>query len=184
MERNIMKNEEKVVTNQTIVDEGMPEGMPKNITQAFNKFQDLNITALKDKSNPYFKSTYADLTSVINAVNQGTQFGLKFNQFVVFDTHLVTKSREDIMKDGTKSITTAQVLERDIWVRTVVNHILLGVVECRVPVLIKGSDKDDPQKMGSAITYAKRYGLQSIYGLGQDDDGNLASGKENTNGQK
>ncbi len=179
-----MKNEEKVVTNQTIVDEGMPEGMPKNITQAFNKFQDLNITALKDKSNPYFKSTYADLTSVINAVNQGTQFGLKFNQFVEFETHLVTKSREDIMKDGTKSITTAQVLERDIWVRTVVNHILLGVVECRVPVLIKGSDKDDPQKMGSAITYAKRYGLQSIYGLGQDDDGNLASGKENTNGQK
>ena len=184
MERNIMKNEEKVVTNQTIVDEGMPEGMPKNITQAFNKFQDLNITALKDKSNPYFKSTYADLTSVINAVNQGTQFGLKFNQFVEFETHLITKSREDIMKDGTKSITTAQVLERDIWVRTVVNHILLGVVECRVPVLIKGSDKDDPQKMGSAITYAKRYGLQSIYGLGQDDDGNLASGKENTNGQK
>ena len=179
-----MKNEEKVVTNQTIVDEGMPEGMPKNITQAFNKFQDLNITALKDKSNPYFKSTYADLTSVINAVNQGTLFGLKFNQFVEFETHLVTKSREDIMKDGTKSITTAQVLERDIWVRTVVNHILLGVVECRVPVLIKGSDKDDPQKMGSAITYAKRYGLQSIYGLGQDDDGNLASGKENTNGQK
>ena len=179
-----MKNEEKVVTNQTIVDEGMPEGMPKNITQAFNKFQDLNIIALKDKSNPYFKSTYADLTSVINAVNQGTQFGLKFNQFVEFETHLVTKSREDIMKDGTKSITTAQVLERDIWVRTVVNHILLGVVECRVPVLIKGSDKDDPQKMGSAITYAKRYGLQSIYGLGQDDDGNLASGKENTNGQK
>tara|TARA_R100000278_G_scaffold4113_2_gene7141 strand:+ start:4467 stop:5021 length:555 start_codon:yes stop_codon:yes gene_type:complete len=184
MERNIMKNEEKVVTNQTIVDEGMPEGMPKNITEAFNKFQDLNITALKDSSNPYFKSTYADLTSVINAVNQGTQFGLKFNQFVEFETHLVTKSREDIMKDGTKSITTAQVLERDIWVRTVVNHILLGVVECRVPVLIKGSDKDDPQKMGSAITYAKRYGLQSIYGLGQDDDGNLASGKENTNGQK
>ena len=39
---------------------------PKNITEAFNKFQDLNITALKDKSNPYFKSTYADLTSVIN----------------------------------------------------------------------------------------------------------------------
>tara|TARA_B000000557_G_C20740893_1_gene428504 strand:- start:342 stop:881 length:540 start_codon:yes stop_codon:yes gene_type:complete len=179
-----MKNEEKVVTNQTIVDEGMPEGMPKNITEAFNKFQDLNITALKDSSNPYFKSTYADLTSVINAVNQGTQFGLKFNQFVEFETHMVTKSREDIMKDGTKSITTAQVLERDIWVRTVVNHILLGVVECRVPVLIKGSDKDDPQKMGSAITYAKRYGLQSIYGLGQDDDGNLASGKENTNGQK
>ena len=64
------------------------------------------------------------------------------------------------------------------------NHVLFGEVECRVPVLIKGSDKDDPQKMGSAVTYAKRYGLQAIYGLGQDDDGNLASGKEGSNGQK
>ena len=60
-----MKNEEKVVTNQTIIDEGTPVDMPKNITEAFNKFLDLNITALKDSSNPYFKSTYADLTSVI-----------------------------------------------------------------------------------------------------------------------
>ena len=179
-----MKNEEKVVTNQTVVDEDIPEGMPKNITEAFNAFQNLNITALKDTKNTYFKSTYADLTSIINAVNQGTQFGLKFNQFVEFETHLITKSREDTMKDGTKSVTTAQVLERDIWVRTVVEHVIVGEVECRVPVLIKGSDKDDPQKMGSAVTYAKRYGLQAIYGLGQDDDGNLASGKEGSNGQK
>ena len=37
-----MKNEEKVVTNQTIIDEGTPVDMPKNITEAFNKFQDLN----------------------------------------------------------------------------------------------------------------------------------------------
>ncbi len=179
-----MKNEEKVVTNQTIVNEDIPEGMPKNITEAFNAFQNLNITALKESSNTYFKSTYADLNSIINAVNQGTQFGLKFNQFVEFETHLITKSREDTMKDGTKSVTTAQVLERDIWVRTVVEHVIVGEVECRVPVLIKGSDKDDPQKMGSAVTYAKRYGLQAIYGLGQDDDGNLASGKEGSNGQK
>lgn len=179
-----MKNEEKVVTNQTIVDEDIPEGMPKNITEAFNAFQNLNITALKESNNTYFKSTYADLNSIINAVNQGTQFGLKFNQFVEFETHLITKSREDTMKDGTKSVTTAQVLERDIWVRTVVEHVIVGEVECRVPVLIKGSDKDDPQKMGSAVTYAKRYGLQAIYGLGQDDDGNLASGKEGSNGQK
>ena len=30
--------------------------------------------------------------------------------------------------------------------------------------------------MGSAITYAKRYGLQSLYGLASDDDANLATG--------
>ena len=49
-------------------------------------------------------------------------------------------------------------------------------LECTVPVLINGNDKDNPQKMGSAITYAKRYGLQSLYGLASDDDANLAAG--------
>jgi hypothetical protein len=32
--------------------------------------------------------------------------------------------------------------------------------------------------MGSAITYAKRYGLQSLYGLASDDDGNLAASSD------
>ena len=35
--------------------------------------------------------------------------------------------------------------------------------------------------MGSAITYAKRYGLQSLYGLASDDDANEASKKEISN---
>jgi hypothetical protein len=47
-------------------------------------------------------------------------------------------------------------------------------VEGRTPVLTK--DNTDPQKMGSGITYAKRYGLQSVFGLpSEDDDGNSAS---------
>ena len=52
-------------------------------------------------------------------------------------------------------------------------------LSCCVPILINGTDKDNPQKMGSAITYAKRYGLQSLYGLASDDDdGNSASEKK------
>ena len=44
----------------------------------------------------------------------------------------------------------------------------------RTPILTK--DNTDPQKMGSGITYAKRYGLQSAFGLpSEDDDGNSAS---------
>jgi hypothetical protein len=36
--------------------------------------------------------------------------------------------------------------------------------------------KTDPQGMGSAITYARRYGLQSACGIpSEDDDGNAAS---------
>ena len=35
---------------------------------------------------------------------------------------------------------------------------------------------ENPQKIGSAITYAKRYTLQAVYGLpSEDDDGNEAS---------
>ena len=43
---------------------------PLTLKSALTKFQDLNIKALKDSINPHFKSKYADLTSVINAVNQ------------------------------------------------------------------------------------------------------------------
>ena len=36
---------------------------------------------------------------------------------------------------------------------------------------------DDPQKMGSAVTYYRRYTLQSLLGLqAEDDDGNRAAG--------
>ena len=39
--------------------------------------------------------------------------------------------------------------------------------------------KNDPQGMGSAITYARRYGLQSACGIpSEDDDGNAASAKK------
>ena len=39
----------------------------------------------------------------------------------------------------------------------------------------------DPQKLGSAITYYRRYTLQSLLGLqAEDDDGNKASKKEST----
>ena len=41
------------------------------------------------------------------------------------------------------------------------------------------------QQLGSAITYARRYGLVSMFGLEQeDDDGNLASGNNQKPVQK
>ena len=42
-------------------------------------------------------------------------------------------------------------------------------------VPIRSKDPNDPQKIGSAITYARRYGLQSILGMVgvEDDDANL-----------
>ena len=160
-----------------------PKGaeLTETLTEALNKFQQLNINAVKANDNPFFKSTYADLTSVINAVNQGAKFGLCFSQQVHYKNLILDKQINETYKDGTVKTTSGQSVTRDIYVETFVWHKSdvhkEDILTCKVPVLIKGTDKDDPQKMGSAITYAKRYGLQALFGLGQDDDGNLASGK-------
>ena len=54
----------------------------QTIKEALTKFQEMNVKAIKESVNPHFKSKYSDLTSVINAVNYGTKFGLSFTQSV------------------------------------------------------------------------------------------------------
>ena len=156
----------------------------KTLVEALNKFQELNITALKGTHNTYFKSTYADLTAVIDACNQGVQYGLCFTQQVHYKNLILDKQITDTFKDGSTKQTGGQTVTRDIWVRTTIYHIHDDkTIECDVPVLINNVEKDNPQKMGSAITYAKRYGLQALFGLGQDDDGNSASGVSDKGGK-
>jgi hypothetical protein len=153
-----------------------PKVEPITLKWALAKFQLLNIKALKDSVNPHFKSKYSDLTSVINAVNHGAEFGLSFTQSIEYKNIILDRTQ-------TKDETTLQYKEiyRDIFVTTTVRHLIdSDTLTCTVPVLINSNDRDNPQKMGSAITYAKRYGLQSLYGLASDDDGNLASEKSQT----
>ena len=46
----------------------------------------------------------------------------------------------------------------------------------KLPIILSPTNMENPQKVGSAITYAKRYTLQSVYGLpSEDDDANEAS---------
>ena len=156
----------------------------KTLVEALNKFQELNITALKGTHNTYFKSTYADLTSVIDACNQGAQYGLCFTQQVYYKNLILDKQITDTFKDGSTKHTGGQTVTRDIWVKTTIYHTIdEKTIECDVPVLINHVEKDNPQKMGSAITYAKRYGLQALFGLGQDDDANSASGVTDKGGK-
>ena len=50
------------------------------------------------------------------------------------------------------------------------------VIESKLPIMLARANMENPQKIGSAITYYKRYTLQSVYGLpSEDDDGNVAS---------
>ena len=157
----------------------------KTLIDALNRFQELNINALKNLDNTFFKSSYADLTSVIDAVNQGAKYGLCFTQQVQYKNMVLDKQMVDNLKDGTTKTTSGQVITRDIWVKTTIYHTIdERTIECDVPVLINNAEKDNPQKMGSAITYAKRYGLQALFGLGQDDDANEATGNKGVNNGK
>ena len=131
-----------------------PAKQPKNLAEALLEFQKMSVVAKKDGKNPHFKSNYATLEAVIEAATQATKFGLCFTQEVDFEFH------------GETGMT---------FIRTVLMHAPSGESrESRTP--IRSKDPTDPQKMGSGITYAKRYGLQAAFGLpSEDDDGNAAS---------
>lgn len=154
---------------------GSKSKVTNTLNEALCEFQKLNISAQKDGNNPFFNnSKYAKLEGVIDAVNHGADFGLSFTQCVKYNIVKLTKT------DG------SETMARDIYVETTLYHS--KDTETRVsivPVLIaNGENKQgvkhsqNPQSMGSGITYAKRYGLQAIYGLATDDDGNAASGKD------
>jgi len=149
----------------------------QTIKEALVKFQDMNVKAIKDSVNPHFKSKYSDLTSVINAVNHGAKFGLSFTQSVDYQNMIIKREATQFDKDSNQIVKKWEEVTKDIYVTTTMRHNIDDKeFSCRVPVLVKGDDKENPQKMGSSVSYAKRYGLQSLYGLASDDDdGNLAS---------
>ena len=145
----------------------------KSLNEAMTMFQQLAVKATKDSSNPFFKSSYADLSAVINAVGEAANYGLSFTQIVHYENTILT--------DGEHK----QYMYRDLFVETVVSHNTDdNKLVSRIPIIVADNKKSDPQAMGSAITYAKRYALQAIYGLATDDDGNAADGiltKTNSN---
>jgi hypothetical protein len=99
--------------------------------------------AVKDSANPFFKSRYADLTSVIKAIKQPfADNGLSYTQFPVNDDSGVGVSTRLMHISG-------QWLEMEYTLPTV---------------------KKDPQASGSCISYARRYALQSIAGIPTAED--------------
>ena len=133
------------------------------LKQAMLEFQKLALSATKGgKANipsQGGKRTYARLEDVIKAVAQGNQFGLFFTQEIdyVYTSHIDTKS--------------------EVVVVTTVRHVVDDATYVsKLPILMSHQNMENSQKIGSAITYAKRYTLQAAYGLpSEDDDGNVAS---------
>jgi hypothetical protein len=129
------------------------------LAKALCKTQATVEAVKKDASNPFFKSKYADLASVWASIREAlTSNGLSVLQ-------------EPASKENRVQITTTLIHSSGEYVRS-----CLEVV----------ATKADPQGIGSAITYARRYALGAIIGIApEDDDGNAASqGKPQQQQQK
>jgi hypothetical protein len=128
----------------------------KNIATALVKFHKSIGKIGKDSTNPFFKKKYCSLPNILDAIKEPLQeAGLCFSQH---------PSGKDELETLVIHADSGEYLQSSY-------HI--------APV------KDDPQALGSAITYARRYALGAILGLtiDEDDDANAASGKANgTNG--
>jgi len=106
--------------------------------------------ATKSAANPHFKSKYADLTSVIEAIKPALiKHGLFFTQ------------RPAPSDNG-------------ITIETVLHHA--GGETLTLGSLFVPANKNDAQAFGSALTYARRYALVTAFGVPvEDDDGNAVS---------
>lgn len=106
----------------------------------------------KDSKNPFFKSKYFDINQLIEHVQPVlNKHGLVLLQ-PIEDNKVFSKLFDSEAKQGTETLCISSSLD--------------------LPELT------DPQKLGSCITYYRRYTLASLLGLqAEDDDANLASKK-------
>jgi hypothetical protein len=124
----------------------------ENLTELFAALalaQGEIVNAKKDTENTFFKSNYADLASVISAI------------------------REPLSKNGLAYIQLVTVRDKMVSIETILTHkagqFLAETLD--LPVV-----QNNPQGIGSTITYGRRYSLMAMVGVAaEDDDGNAGS---------
>lgn len=123
------------------------------IALALSKAQSKIHGAIKDSNNPFFKSTYANLESVMEAI------------------------RVPFFENELSYVQPVVMMEGHPYVKTILMHSSGEYIESIYPVIAK--EMNDPQKVGGGVTYARRYALASMCGVSQvDDDGNTAANVE------
>ena len=127
--------------------------MTKTTNNFFKDWQGLQASLgklKKDTKNPFFKSKYVPLNQVLEVVKKECA---KHN-FIFMQT--------PVMFQGQPSL------------QTIVRHIGGELIEGNIPLVAK--DPNDPQKIGGALTYMRRYSLVCMFNLeDEDDDGNKSS---------
>lgn len=109
-------------------------------------------TAKRDAENPFFKSKYADLPTIVEACKTA-----------LLKNNLVVTQSTTILNQQTVLVTTLHHTSGQ-WIR---GYYPVSAV------------KSDPQGVGSAVTYARRYALAALVGIvsDDDDDGEMAMGR-------
>ena len=128
----------------------------ENCTDLFTaliKAQSEMGSAVKDAKNPHFRSRYASLAAVIDAV------------IPVLNAN------------GVGVLQLPSIEGNEVRLTTILMHSSGQRLSSTVGAPL--GKKQDAQAVGSAITYLRRYSLQSIMGLPvEDDDGNAASRRQ------
>jgi hypothetical protein len=129
--------------------ETQPQG---KVCAAFLKAQKGFAPALKTATNPHFKSRYADLSAVVEAVI------------------------DSLNENGIGLLQVTHPNATGVAIETLLIHE--SGEKLSGGVLTVPAAKQDPQGYGSALTYARRYSLMATCGIApEDDDGNAASKK-------
>lgn len=116
--------------------------------------------AKKSSSNPFFKSKYADLAECWNTCREA----LTANEISVI------QMPEEINENGRLNITTMLAHSSGQYISSTLTMTVT---------------KLDPQAIGSAITYGRRYALAAMVGLAQeDDDGEKAMARQEKKDKK
>ena len=124
-----------------------PKGLASALVRAQSKMRHAHL----DGNNPHFKSKYSTLQSVIDAV------------------------KPSLNECGIAFIQKATPHEKGVMVENMFIHESGETLSCGY--VFVPTDKQNAHGMGSAYTYAKRYGLAMSCGIGadEDDDGNQAA---------
>ena len=111
--------------------------------------------ASKDKTNPAFKSRYADLTAIWGACRPALA------------KHAISVTQWPVHSEDGRLHMITRIAHGGEWIKA---HFSIPVT------------KQDPQGYGSATTYAKRFTLAAALGVvaDEDDDGNAASARPAT----
>mgnify|MGYP001616923596 CR=1 FL=1 len=114
------------------------------LAKALSKFQGAITSVPKKRENPFFHSKYADLDAVWEMC------------------------RKPLAENGLAVVqTTTEDEHGGVYLETTLLHISGDWMQTQLAI---NALKNDPQAVGSAITYARRYAMSALLGISAEDD--------------